>query len=73
MFKLVDLEDTIRIPPEKFGEPIETVGYEQLRMKYEEKFFMRHDKHVSLRETLKLRKEQKKDERRRLMKDYKSD
>ena len=35
MFKLVDLEDTIRIPPEKFNEPIETVGYEQLRMKYE--------------------------------------
>jgi len=35
MFKLIALEDTIRIPPEKFGEPIETVGYEQLRMKYE--------------------------------------
>jgi len=35
VFKLVDLEDTIRIPPEKFGEPIEKVGYEQLRMKYE--------------------------------------
>ncbi len=29
------LEDTIRIPPEKFGEPIQTVGREQLRMKYE--------------------------------------
>lgn len=35
MFKLIALEDTIRIPPEKFGEPIEEVGYEQLRMKYE--------------------------------------
>jgi len=35
MFKLIDLEDTIRIPPEKFGEPIETVGYEQLKSKYE--------------------------------------
>jgi len=35
MFKIVSLEDTIRIPPEKFGEPIEKVGYEQLRMKYE--------------------------------------
>jgi len=35
VFKLVDLEDTIRIPPEKFGEPIEAVSYEQLRMKYE--------------------------------------
>lgn len=35
MFKLITLEDTIRIPPEKFGEPIEEVGHEQLRMKYE--------------------------------------
>ncbi len=35
MFKLVTLEDTIRIPPEKFGETIDTVGYEQLKMKYE--------------------------------------
>ncbi len=35
MFKLVTLEDTIRIPPEKFGEPIEDVGYEQLGMKYD--------------------------------------
>lgn len=35
MFKLVALEDTIRIPPEKFGEGIDTVGYEQLKMKYE--------------------------------------
>lgn len=35
MFKLVDLEDTVRIPPGKFGEPIETVGYEQLRARYE--------------------------------------
>ncbi len=35
MFKLVTVEDTIRIPPEKFGEPIETVGHEQLKIKYE--------------------------------------
>lgn len=35
MFKLIALEDTIRIPPGKFGEPTEAVGYEQLRMKYE--------------------------------------
>jgi DNA-directed RNA polymerase subunit E' len=35
MFKLITLEDTIRIPPEKFGQPIEAVGYEQLKMKYE--------------------------------------
>ena len=35
MFKIVTLEGTIRIPPEKFGQPIESVGYEQLKMKYE--------------------------------------
>jgi len=35
MFKLISLEDTIRIPPEKFGQPIESVGYEQLKGKYE--------------------------------------
>ena len=35
MFRLVTLEDTIRIPPEKFGDPIEKVGYEQLRARYE--------------------------------------
>ncbi len=35
MFKLVTLEDTVRIPPEKFGEPIENVGLEQLRMRYD--------------------------------------
>jgi DNA-directed RNA polymerase subunit E' len=35
VFKLVTLDDTIRIPPEEFGKPIETVGYEQLKMRYE--------------------------------------
>ncbi len=35
MFKLLVLEDTIRIPPEKFGEPLKQAGHEQLRMKYE--------------------------------------
>ncbi len=35
MFKIITLKDTIRIPPEAFGEPIQTVGREQLRMKYE--------------------------------------
>lgn len=35
MFKSITLEDTIRIPPQKFGQPIETVGHEQLRSKYE--------------------------------------
>ncbi|MCW4034808.1 MAG: DNA-directed RNA polymerase [Candidatus Bathyarchaeota archaeon] len=35
MFKLVTLEDAIRIPPERFGEEISTVGYEQLKLKYD--------------------------------------
>lgn len=35
MFKLIALEDTIRIPPEKFGNPLEAVGREQVRSKYE--------------------------------------
>lgn len=29
------LEDTIRIPPERFGVPLKKVGYEQLKLKYE--------------------------------------
>src|SRR5512137_1834974 len=35
MFKLVTLEDTIRIPTDKLGQPIETVGHKQLESKYE--------------------------------------
>jgi DNA-directed RNA polymerase subunit E' len=35
LFKLKVLEDTIRIPPEKFGNPLEAVGREQVRAKYE--------------------------------------
>jgi len=35
MFKLVTLEDTIRIPPETFGNPLESVGYQQVKTKYE--------------------------------------
>ncbi|MCW3985470.1 MAG: DNA-directed RNA polymerase [Candidatus Bathyarchaeota archaeon] len=35
MFKILVLEDTIRIPPEKFGEPLTQAGHEQLRVKYE--------------------------------------
>lgn len=35
MFKLVTLEDTIRIPPETFGNPLDSVGHQQVRSKYE--------------------------------------
>ena len=35
MFRLVTLEDTVRIPPEKFGEPIDKMGYVQLKSGYE--------------------------------------
>lgn len=35
MFKLLLLEDTIRIPPGKFGEPLAQAGHEQLKVKYE--------------------------------------
>lgn len=29
------MEDTIRIPPERFGDPLEKVGHDQLKLKYE--------------------------------------
>lgn len=35
MFKLVTMEDTIRIPPETFGNPLDSVGYQQVKAKYE--------------------------------------
>jgi DNA-directed RNA polymerase subunit E' len=35
LFKLVTMEDTIRIPPETFGNPLESVGHQQVRAKYE--------------------------------------
>jgi DNA-directed RNA polymerase subunit E' len=35
MFKFVTLQDTIRIPPETFGNPLETVGRQQVKAKYE--------------------------------------
>lgn len=35
MFKLITLEDTIRIPPETFGKPLDDVGREQVKTKYE--------------------------------------
>ena len=34
MFKLIEIEDTIRIPPSRFGLPLEEVALEQLRAKY---------------------------------------
>jgi DNA-directed RNA polymerase subunit E' len=35
LFRLITLEDTIRIPPETFGNPLEAVGHQQVRAKYE--------------------------------------
>ena len=35
MFKLMTLQDTIRIPPETFGNPLEKVGHDQVKAKYE--------------------------------------
>src|SRR4030066_1314755 len=35
MFKLITLQDTIRIPPETFGNPLEKVGKEPVKAKYE--------------------------------------
>lgn len=35
MFKLINMEDTIRIPPETFGKPLDTVGYQRVKARYE--------------------------------------
>ena len=35
LFKLITLQDTIRIPPETFGNPLEAVGHQQVKAKYE--------------------------------------
>jgi len=35
MFKLITLQDTIRIPPDTFGNPIGQVGRDQVKAKYE--------------------------------------
>ena len=35
MFKLIEMQDTIRIPPETFGKPLEKVGRDQVKSKYE--------------------------------------
>jgi len=35
LFRLITLEDTLRIPPETIGNPLEAVGHQQVRAKYE--------------------------------------
>lgn len=35
MFRLFTVEDTVRIPPEKFGKPLDEVAREQIKLKYE--------------------------------------
>ncbi len=37
MWRIITLEDYVRIPPSRFGEPLDKVAYEQLRDKYEGK------------------------------------
>ncbi|MCS7119702.1 MAG: DNA-directed RNA polymerase [Nitrososphaerota archaeon] len=34
-FNIVTLEDSVRIPPDKFGQPLEVIAREQLKMRYE--------------------------------------
>ena len=35
MFRLFTVEDTVRIPPEKFGKPLDEVAREQIKIRYE--------------------------------------
>jgi len=35
MFRIVTVEDVVRIPPQKFGQPIDEVAREQIKLKYE--------------------------------------
>jgi DNA-directed RNA polymerase subunit E' len=35
MFMLLTIEDMVRIPPNKFGDPLREVAYERIKMKYE--------------------------------------
>ena len=35
MFRVFTIEDTVRIPPEKFGKPLDEVAREQIKVKYE--------------------------------------
>src|SRR5437870_12603878 len=35
MFRMVTVEDVVRIPPQKFGEPIDQTARVQIKLKYE--------------------------------------
>ena len=35
MFRIVTVEDVVRIPPQKFGDPIDDVARDQIKLKYE--------------------------------------
>src|SRR5438270_12418848 len=35
MFRIVTVEDVVRIPPQKFGDPSDDVAKEQIKLKYE--------------------------------------
>jgi carbonic anhydrase/acetyltransferase-like protein (isoleucine patch superfamily) len=48
----------------------QNVDIKELRMKYEENFFERHDKHLSLREKLEQRLDKREEERQRMKKEY---
>lgn len=48
----------------------QNVDIKELRMKYEENFFERHDKHLSLREKLEQRLDKREEERQRMEKEY---
>ena len=66
--RLFSLEDGLSLNQEKCVERKldYLIDIEKIRVKYEENFFIRHDKHISLREKLKHRKEQLEEEHRRL-------
>ncbi|MGV9172412.1 MAG: DapH/DapD/GlmU-related protein [Promethearchaeia archaeon] len=48
----------------------QNVDIHELRMKYEENFFKRHDTHLSLREKLEQRMEKREEEQKRMEKEY---
>ncbi len=37
MWRIITVEDYVRIPPSRFGEPLDKVAYEQLKVRYEGK------------------------------------